>query len=82
LCFSQTLTEPDGQVRELLVGARALVGPEVKPTHGNPIGWDGHLIVVLPKEGLLIDNTMWQMRRSWCDWIPNTAIVRLVAGPI
>jgi hypothetical protein len=79
--FSQTMIEASGQVSEVHCGGRALVGPEiVKPTNG-PVGWDGHLIVTLPKEGLLIDPTFYQFRRPWCEWIPNIAIVRMINNP-
>lgn len=77
--LSQTLTEPSGQVHEILVGGRALVGPDVKPTNGQ-VGWDGHLICILAKERLLIDPTFYQARRDWCSWIPDVVAVPLLSG--
>ena len=64
----------NGQVRQVLVGGRALVGSS-KPVAG---GWDGHLVVVMPREQILIDPTIWQIRREWCAWIPNTLVVPLI----
>ena len=64
----------NGQVRQVLVGGRALVGSS-KPVAG---GWDGHLVVVMPMEQILIDPTIWQIRREWCAWTPNTLVVPLI----
>jgi hypothetical protein len=78
--LSQTLTDQGGiNTRELLVGGRALVGPDAIPSSGK-IGWDGHLVCIMPKERLLIDATFYQMRRDWCSWIPGVVIVPLLGG--
>jgi hypothetical protein len=79
--LSSSVVEAGGQVREVLCGGRALVGPEYGKQTG-PVGWDGHLVVVLPEERLLVDPSFGQFRRPWCEWLPDVAVVRMVDGPV
>lgn len=56
-------------------GAPESVGPSAREMKG----WHGHLVVVLPNDGILIDPTFGQFRRPWCEWIPDVAIVEDLA---